>query len=131
MMVDMGLDKIVHHDREPCHDRILNAWIKYWESYILRTRYQDNEKNLIKKYKNTSFLDDEENQTYMIPPENLEFKGPTKINKQYCVVGQSLYWRYGYNVDLLIPRDTNGDLMVPIKGVEQDPDLGVKIIHPS
>ena len=96
MMVDMGLDKIVHHDRDPCHARILNAWIKYWESYILRTRYQDNEKKLINKYKNTSFLDDEENQTYMISPENLEFKGPTRRNHQYCVVGEPLYWRDGY-----------------------------------
>ena len=67
----------------------------------------------------------------MISPENLEFKGPTKRNKQYCVVGQSLDWRYGDNVDLIIPIDTNGDLMVPIKGVEQDPDLGVKIINLS
>ena len=34
-------------------------------------------------------------------------------------------------VYLLIPRDTNDDLMVLIKGFEQDPDLGVKIVHLS
>ena len=27
MMVDMGLDNIVHNDREPLHARIFNAWI--------------------------------------------------------------------------------------------------------
>ena len=34
-------------------------------------------------------------------------------------------------MDLLISRDINGDFMVLIKGFEQDPDLGVKIVHPS
>ena len=86
MMVDMGLDKIVHNDREPCHARIFNAWIKDWESEILRTRDQENEQRLLQKYKNIRFLDDEDNQTYMIDPENLEFKGPTIRNNQYCVV---------------------------------------------
>ena len=28
MMVDMGLDNIVHNDREPRHARIFNAWIE-------------------------------------------------------------------------------------------------------
>ena len=31
MMVDTGLDNIVHNDREPRHARILNAWTKDWE----------------------------------------------------------------------------------------------------
>ena len=48
------------------------------------------------------FIDVEENQNYMIAPENLEFKGPTRRNKQYCVVGQNLHWRGGDNLDLLI-----------------------------
>ena len=39
MMVDMGLDKIVYHDRELRHDRIFIAWIKDWESDIMRTIY--------------------------------------------------------------------------------------------
>ena len=30
MIVDMGLDKNLHNDREPCNARIFNAWIKYW-----------------------------------------------------------------------------------------------------
>ena len=47
MMVDKGLDKIEHHDRVPCHAIILNAWIEDWESYILITQDQDNEKNLL------------------------------------------------------------------------------------
>ena len=36
MMVDRGIDKIVHNDREPCHARILNDLIEYCESDILR-----------------------------------------------------------------------------------------------
>ena len=28
MIVDMGLDKNLHNDREPCNARIFNAWIK-------------------------------------------------------------------------------------------------------
>ena len=60
----------------------------------------------------------------MIAPENLEFKRLTRRNKQYCVVGQTLDWRDGDNVDLLISRDINDDFMLLIKGVEQDPDLG-------
>ena len=28
MMVDMGVDNIVHNDMDPRHDRILNTWIK-------------------------------------------------------------------------------------------------------
>ena len=39
MMVDMGLDKIVYHDRELRHDRIFIAWIKNWESDIMITIY--------------------------------------------------------------------------------------------
>ena len=39
MMVDMVLDNIVDHDREPRHAMMLNTWIKDWESYILRTLY--------------------------------------------------------------------------------------------
>ena len=42
IMIDMGLENIVHHDRYPHHDKILNAWIKDWDSDIPRTRDQDN-----------------------------------------------------------------------------------------
>ena len=77
-MVDMGLDNIVHNDREPCHARISNACIEDCESDILRTRHQDNEQRLLHKYKNIRFLDDEENTTYMITPGNIDFKGPTR-----------------------------------------------------
>ena len=61
----------------------------------------------------------------MVASENLGFKGPTIRNKQYCVVGQPLHWRGGDNVDPLISIDINDNFMVLIKGVEQDPDLGV------
>ena len=37
MMVDMGLDNIVHNDREPHHARIFNSLIKDLESDIPRT----------------------------------------------------------------------------------------------
>ena len=37
MIFDMGLDKIVHHDRELRHTRIFNAWIGDWELDIIRT----------------------------------------------------------------------------------------------
>ena len=109
---------------------IFNAWIEDWESDILRTRDQENEQRLLYKYKNIRFFDDEYNQTYMITPVNLEFKGSTRRNNQYCVVGQTLNWRDGDNLDLLISRYINDDFMVLIKGFEQDTDLGVKIIHP-
>ena len=49
MMVDMGLDNIVHNDREPCHAMILNAWIEDWESDILRTQEQDHEQRFLQK----------------------------------------------------------------------------------
>ena len=130
MMVDMGLGNIVHNDRETRHSRIFNAWIEDWESDILRTQDQENEQRLLQKYKNIRFFDDEDNQTYMIAPENFEFKGPTRGNKQYCVVGKPLYWRDGDRLDLMISIEINDDLMVLIKEVEQDPDLGVKIVHP-
>ena len=129
-MVHMGLDNIVHNYSDPIHARIFNAWIKDWESDIVITWYQDNEQLLLRKYKNIRFLDDEDNQTYMIAPENLEFKGTTRRNKQYCLVGKTLDWRDGDNLDLLISREINADFMELIKGVEQDPDLGVKIVHP-
>ena len=64
----MGLDNIVNNNREPRHSYIFNAWIKDWESDILRTRYQENEKRVLHKYINMRFLDDVENQTYMISP---------------------------------------------------------------
>ena len=80
MMVDMGLDNIVHHDREPLHGRILNAWIKDWESDILRTIYQNNEQWLLQKYKNLRLIDDEGNKTYIIAPEYLDSKGTTRSN---------------------------------------------------
>ena len=67
----------------------------------------------------------------MIAPENLDFKGPTRRNNQYCVVGHLLGCRDGDNLYLLISRDINYYFMVLIKGVEQDPDLGMKIVHPS
>ena len=102
MMVDMGLENIVNHDREPFHDRISNYWIKDWESDILRTRDQENGQHLLQKYKNLRFLDDEENQTYMISQENLEFKGPTISNIEHCVVGKPLNFMDRDNVDLLI-----------------------------
>ena len=68
MVVDMGLDNIVHNDREPRHARIFTTWIKDWESDILRTRNQDNYQRLLQKYNNIRFLDDEENQAYTIAP---------------------------------------------------------------
>ena len=131
MMFDMVLDKILHNDREPLHARICNAWIDDWELDILRTRDQDNKQQLLHKYKNIRFLDNEDNKTYIISPENLEFKGPTRRNKQYRLVGNPLDWRDGDNLDLLIPRDISDDLMAIIKVFEQDRDLGVRIVHPS
>ena len=130
-MVDMGIDNIVHHYRDPLHDKIWNSCIKVLESDILRTWDQENEQQLLQKYNNLRFLDDEENQTYIIAPENLNIKGPTRINKQNYVVGKPLKCMDGNNMDLLISRDINDDLMVLIKGVEQDPDMGVKIVYPS
>ena len=129
MMVGMGIDKIVYNDRYPRHARIFNAYIKDWESEILVTQDQENYQRLLQKYKNIRFLDDENNKTYMIDPDSLEFKGPTIINKQYCVVGQTLDWRDGNNLDLLTSIEINADFVVLIKVVEQDPDLGVKIVH--
>ena len=130
-MVYMVLDNIFHNDSEPWHSRISNAWIKDRESDILRTQYQENEKRFLHKYKNIRFFDDEDNQIYIIAQEYLDFKGPTRRNKQYCVVGQPLDGRDGGNLDLLLSIDINDDFMVLIKGVEQDPDLGVEIVHPS
>ena len=102
MMVDMGLDNIMHHDREICHVRRFNAWIEDWDSDILITLDQGNEQCLLQKYKNLRLLDDEDNKTYMISQENLEFKGPNIRNKQYCVIGNPPNWKDGDNVDLLI-----------------------------
>ena len=47
------------------------------------------------------------------------------------MVGHPIDWRDGDNLDPLISRDINDYFMVLIKGVEQDPDMGVKIVHPS
>ena len=124
-MVDMVIDKNLHHDRETRHARIFNAWIKYWESDTLITRDQDNEQRLHKKYNNLMFLDDEYNHTYTIAPENLEFKGPTRSNRQFCVVIKSPDWKNGYTVDLLISIYINDDFIVLIKEAEQDPVLEV------
>ena len=86
-MVEMVLDNIVHKDSEPRHARIFHSWIKDWVSDILRTQDQENEQRLMQKYKNIMFLDDAENQIYMIAPGNVDFKGTTRRNKKYCVVG--------------------------------------------
>ena len=131
MMVYMGLDNIVHNYREPRHSRIFNSWIKYWKSGILRTQDQENEQRLLHKCKNIRFLNDEYNQTYIIAPENLEFQGPTRSNKKYCVVGQPLDRRGGDNLEPLISREINDDFVVLIKVVEQDPDMEVNIVHTS
>ena len=64
----------------------------------------------------------------MIAPEKLELKGTTRRNKQYCVVGHHLDWRGGGNLDLLISEEINDDFMVLIKGFQQDPYLGVKLL---
>ena len=131
MMVHMCLNNIVNNDEEPRHARIFNAWIDYRESEILRTRDQENEKLLPQEYNNIRFLDDENNQTYMIVPENLEIKGPARKNMQYFVVGQPLNWRDEGNKGLLISRDINDDFMVLIKIFEQDPYLTIKNVLPS
>ena len=60
----------------------------------------------------------------MTAPENLYFKGLNRSNKQYCVVGKTLYWRDGDYFGLLISRDINDDFVVLVKVVDQDPDLG-------
>ena len=66
----------------------------------------------------------------MISPEILDFKGPTKRNKQYFVVGYPLSCRDRDNVYLLISIDINDDFMVLIKVFDQDPDIEMKIVHP-
>ena len=103
-------------------------------SIIGSQTYQEHEirimSNAFCRNKNIRFLDDEDNQIYMIAPENLEFKGPTRRNKQYCVVGHPIDWRDGDNLDPLISIDINDYFMVLIKGVEQDPDMGMKTVHP-
>ena len=95
------------------------------------TQYQDNEQRLLHKYNNLRFLDDEENKNYIIVAENLDFKGPTRWNNQYSVVGQTLNLRDWDNVELIISRYFNDDVMVLIKGSKKDPDLGLNIFHPS
>ena len=104
MMVTMGIDNIMYHDMELHHARILNSWIEDWESGILVIQYQDNEQCLMKKYKNLRFIDDEDNHNCMIVPEKLEPEGTSRINKQYCVVRNTLNRRDRDNVDLLISR---------------------------
>ena len=47
------------------------------------------------------------------------------------MVRQSLDWRDGDNVDLQISRDINDYIMVLIKKVGHDPDMGVKTVHQS
>ena len=131
MIVDMGLDNIVYNDGAPLRSKIFNAWIEDWESDILRTWGQNNDQSFLHKFKIMRFIDVQENQTYMIAPENLEFKGLIRSNNQYFVVMKPLYWRDGDNLDLLISREINDDLIVLIKWVEQDPDMGAKIVHPS
>ena len=42
VMVGMGLDNIVHNDREPCYAKIFNAWIEDQESEILIAQDQEN-----------------------------------------------------------------------------------------
>ena len=49
IMVDMGLDNIVHNDRAPRHARIFNAWIEDWELDILITQDQENEQQILQK----------------------------------------------------------------------------------
>ena len=115
MMVDMGLDKTVHNDMETRHARKFNAWIEDQESDILITRDQENQQRILQKYKNIRFFYDKDNQIYMVSPENFEFKGPTRRNIQYCVVGKPLDWRDGYDLDLLISKDINDDFVVLIK----------------
>ena len=66
MMVDMGLDNIVHNDRDICHARIFNTWINDWYSDILITRDWENEQHILQKYNHISFIDDDYNQTYII-----------------------------------------------------------------
>ena len=116
MMVDMGLDTIVHHVRELRHARIFNTCIEDWESDILRKRNTENDQRLLQKYKNLGFLYYEDNKTYIIAQGNLEFKGPTIRNKQYRLVGQPLNCRDGDNLDRLISIDINDDFMVLVKG---------------
>ena len=58
MIVVMGLDKIMHNDREPRHVRIFITYTEYWESYILITQNQENEQRLLQKYRILRFLDD-------------------------------------------------------------------------
>ena len=41
------------------------------------------------------------------------------------MVGHPINWRDGYDLDLLISRDINEYFMLLIKGVEQDPGMGV------
>ena len=71
-MVYTFLDNIVHNDIDPCHARIFNACIEYQESAIPRTERQEKDQRLLQKYKNVRFLDDEDNQTYRIAPENFD-----------------------------------------------------------
>ena len=97
----------------------------------IHPRDQENEQSLLQKYNNIRFLDDDDNQNSMIAPENLEFKGTTRRNKKYCVVGQPIDWRDWDNMYLLISRDINYDFMAIAKGFEQEPDLGVNFFHPS
>ena len=67
----------------------------------------------------------------MIAQENLEFKGPTRWKKHYFMVGQPLDFMDGDKFDLIISIYINANFMILIKGVEQYPDLGENIIHPS
>ena len=117
MMIYMGLDRIVNHDRDLLHARIFNVWIEDWESDTLRIPDQGNDQRLLQKYKNIRLLDDEDNKTYMISPESLDIKDPTRRNKKYCVVGQPLNCRDGDNMDLLISREINDYLMIISKGI--------------
>ena len=60
----------------------------------------------------------------MIVPENLVFKGTTISNKQYFLLGETINWRDGDNVELVMSIYINDDFMVIIKGVEQNLDMG-------
>ena len=61
----------------------------------------------------------------------MDFKGPTRRNNKCFVVRKLLDWRDGDIVDLLTSIEVNDGFVVLFKGGEQDPDLWVKIVHPS
>jgi len=112
--------------RAPTIERQFRGWLEDWEKDLLKHNDPVSEARLLEKYKGLAFHDIDQNITYMVYEDNLEYR--MYRGGGWCVIGVPPEYN-GNNDEELYPYLINDNLIEMIMDTTQPENLNVKKVQ--